>query len=49
MGGTLDQQSLDKIITSMENMLDTELVTLREDMIDEMKVTLTREISVIKL
>ena len=49
MGGTLDQQSLDKIITSMKNMLDTELVTLRKYMIDEMKVTLTREISVIKL
>ena len=46
---TLDQQSLDKLITSMENMLDTKLATLRKDMIDEMKATLTREISVIKL
>ena len=47
--GTLDQQSLDKLIASMENMLDTKLATLRNDMIDEMKATLTREISVIKL
>ena len=49
MGGTLDQQSPDEIITSMENMLDTELVTRRKDVIDEKKVTLTTEISVIKL
>ena len=47
--GTLDQQSLDKLIISMENMLDTKLATLRKDMIDEMKATLTREISVVKL
>ena len=47
--GTLDEQSLDKIITSMEDMLETELATIRKDIIGELKATLTREISVIKL
>ena len=46
MGGTLDQQSLGKIITAMENMLDTKLATLRKDMIDETKEKKLQEKSV---